>query len=160
MFGTYNPQSQLERWKKIRQDADLEIQRLTQPPAAINQNFNIVAPSQNDFDARFINSYDEVKNTTINKNTIFMDKNQPMFYMKMTDGDVKAYKFEEIKVLDEKDRKIQELENKINELMKGYRNYGESNTKSYTYENEQSVNTINDMQQSTTNGKRDDKKKS
>ena len=89
-----------------------------------------------------------------------MDKNQPMFYMKMTDGDVKAYKFEEIKVLDEKDRKIQELENKIDELMKGYRNYGESNTKSYTYENEQSVNTINDMQQSTTNGKRDDKKKS
>ena len=57
MFGMYgNPQSQLERWTKIRQDADAEIQRLTHAPAAINQNFNIVAPTVNDFDAKFIDS--------------------------------------------------------------------------------------------------------
>lgn len=162
MFGMYgNPQSQLERWTKIRQDADAEIQRLTHAPAAINQNFNIVAPSVNDFDAKFIDSYDEVKKAEVTRNTIFMNTSEPVFYMKMVDGEIKSYKFEEIVIMDERDRKIMELENKLNELMKGRDLHGESTNESYE-ENirEQSSDRINVLQESSTNGSKYDKKKS
>lgn len=162
MFGMYgNPQSQLERWTKIRQDADAEIQRLTHAPAAINQNFNIVAPSVNDFDAKFIDSYDEVKKAEVTRNTIFMNTSEPVFYMKMVDGEIKSYKFEEIVIMDERDRKIMELENKLNELMKGRDLHGESANESYE-ENirEQSSDRINVLQESSTNGSKYDKKKS
>lgn len=162
MFGMYgNPQSQLERWTKIRQDADAEIQRLTHAPAAINQNFNIVAPSVNDFDAKFIDSYDEVKKAEVTRNTIFMNTSEPVFYMKMVDGEIKSYKFEEIVIMDERDRKIMELENKLNELMKGRDLHGESANESYE-ENirEQPSDRINVLQESSTNGSKYDKKKS
>lgn len=162
MFGMYgNPQSQLERWTKIRQDADAEIQRLTHAPAAINQNFNIVAPSVNDFDAKFIDSYDEVKKAEVTRNTIFMNTSEPVFYMKMVDGEIKSYKFEEIVIMDERDRKIMELENKLNELMKGRDLHGESANESYE-ENirEQSSDRINVLQESSTNGSKYNKKKS
>lgn len=162
MFGMYgNPQSQLERWTKIRQDADAEIQRLTHAPAAINQNFNIVAPSVNDFDAKFIDSYDEVKKAEVARNTIFMNTSEPIFYMKMVDGEIKSYKFEEIIIMDERDRKIMELENKLNELMKGRESYGKSIDESYEENNrEQSTDRINVLQESSTNGSKYDKKKS
>ena len=162
MFGMYgNPQSQLERWTKIRQDADAEIQRLTHAPAAINQNFNIVAPSVNDFDAKFIDNYDEVKKAEVTRNTIFMNTSEPIFYMKMVDGEIKSYKFEEIIIMDERDRKIMELENKINELMKGRESYGKSVDESYEEDSrEQSINGIDDVQKSSTNGSKYDKKKS
>ena len=162
MFGMYsNPQSQLERWTKIRQDADAEIQRLTHAPAAINQNFNIVAPSVNDFDAKFIDSYDEVKKAEVTRNTIFMNTSEPIFYMKMVDGEIKSYKFEEIIIMDERDRKIMELENKLNELMKGRESYGKSINESYEEDSrEQSINRINVLQESSTDGSKHDKKKS
>ena len=162
MFGMYgNPQSQLERWTKIRQDADAEIQRLTHAPAAINQNFNIVAPSVNDFDAKFIDNYDEVKKAEVTRNTIFMNTSEPIFYMKMVDGEIKSYKFEEIIIMDERDRKIMELENKLNELMKGRESYGKSVDESYEEDSrEQSINGIDDVQKSSTNGSKYDKKKS
>lgn len=162
MFGMYgNPQSQLERWTKIRQDADAEIQRLTHAPAAINQNFNIVAPSVNDFDAKFIDSYEDVKKAEVTRNTIFMNTSEPVFYMKMVDGEIKSYKFEEIVIMDERDKKIMELENKLNELMKGRESYGKSINESYEESyGEQSVNRINVLQESSTDGSKHDKKKS
>ena len=162
MFGMYsNPQSQLERWTKIRQDADAEIQRLTHVPAAINQNFNIVAPSVNDFDAKFIDNYDEVKKAEVTRNTIFMNTSEPIFYMKMVEGEIKSYKFEEIVIMDERDRKIMELENKLNELMKGRESYGKSVDESYEEDSrEQPVNRINVLQESSTDGSKHDKKKS
>ena len=163
MFGIYgnNPQSQLERWTKIRQDADAEIQRLTHAPAAINQNFNIVAPSVNDFDAKFIDSYEEVKKAEVTRNTIFMNTSEPIFYMKMVDGEIKSYKFEEIVILDERDKKMMELENKINELMKGRETYVKSIDESYEEDaKQQSANRINVLQESSTNGSTNDKKKS
>lgn len=162
MFGMYgNPQSQLERWTKIRQDADAEIQRLTHAPAAINQNFNIVAPSVNDFDAKFIDSYDEVKKAEVTRNTIFMNTSEPIFYMKMVDGEIKSYKFEEIIIMDERDRKIMELENKLNELMKGRESYGKSINESYEEDSrEQPIDRTNVLQESSTDGSKHDKKKS
>lgn len=162
MFGMYgNPQSQLERWTKIRQDADAEIQRLTHAPAAINQNFNIVAPSVNDFDAKFTDSYEEVKKTEVTRNTIFMNTLEPIFYMKTVDGEIKSYKFEEIVIMDERDRKIMELENKLNELMKGRESDVKSTNESYDKDDrEQSIDRVNVLQESTANGSKHDKKKS
>ena len=162
MFNMYgNPQSQLERWTKIKQDAENEIQRLTHPPAAINQNFNIVAPSVNDFDAKFIDSYEDVKKAEVSRNTIFMNTSEPIFYMKMVDGEIKCYRFEEIVILDERDKKILELERKIDELMKGRGNNGESINESYEETNwQQSINANDDVEESSTNGSRYDKKKS
>ena len=163
MFGLYNtPQSQLERWTKIKQDAENEINRLTQPQAAINQNFNIVAPTQNDFDAKFIDSYEQVKKQDVSRNTIFMNTNEPVFYMKMTDGEIKSYRFEEIKILDEKDKKILELEKKIDLLMKeGVSNNGKSYIKHDEQPTiEQSSDSNDVFEESATNGSKHDKKKS
>src|SRR5699024_10322222 len=75
-----------------------------------------------DIPARWVDSYDDVKNSNVYVATIFMDKNKSKFYIKDETGSIKSYEFNEVEELDEKDLKIRELENRLKELEGGIAN--------------------------------------
>ena len=78
-----------------------------QPPIQniINQGTNV------EFEAREITGED-VKNILIQRRTLFVDETNKKIYIKEVDGRI-SKEYDIIVPLDEKDKKIQELENKL-----------------------------------------------
>lgn len=96
---------------------------------AINQTFQLSNPqSLNDFDGKYVTGIDEVKNTLAIKNTLFLNKEMNLLWLKDVSGNIKSYTLTEIIELDEKDKKIQELEKQLNE-MKGMMENVKSNVR-------------------------------
>lgn len=96
---------------------------------AINQTFQLSNPqSLNDFDGKYVTGIDEVKNTLAIKNTLFVNKEMNLLWLKDVSGNIKSYTLTEIIELDEKDKKIQELEKQLNE-MKGMMENVKSNVR-------------------------------
>lgn len=113
----YNPQDQIRRLKLMRNNIDDQIshwQNMPQQPT-IQQNF-ITTPIMNDFDARWVNGIDDVRNATVTKETIFMERENCIFHIKTPTNEIKSFSFQEYVYLDEKDKKIKELEEKLNRL--------------------------------------------
>lgn len=95
----------------------MQIPNSTTP--AINQTFQLAnTNNMNDFDGKYANSIDEVKNTLALKNMLFVNKEMNTLWFKDISGNIKSYTLTEIVELDEKDKKIIELEKEI-ENMKG-----------------------------------------
>ena len=110
----YNTQEQIQRLRRMRNDIDNQImqwQNITQQPT-IQQNF-ITTPVTNDFDARWVNGMEDVKNANVTKETIFMERENSIFHIKTPQNEIKSFSFQEYVYLDEKDKKIKELEEKI-----------------------------------------------
>lgn len=129
----YNQQAQIQRLQKMRDEITEQLAGMQQPQ--IQQNFIAQPVQQSEIPARWANSYEEVKGTIVYTATIFMDKNNAKFYIKDETGSIKTYEFNELIELDEKDIKIQQLENKIKELEGGVANgksIDEPNGKSVT----------------------------
>lgn len=103
----------------IRQKAMIEqqLQQLNQvPPININNQFSQPQlPQSNNFDfnGKWVSNENEARQT-VNNNLplILFDKENPLFYMKGTDGTLKKYSFQEITETQE----TNQLENKVNEL--------------------------------------------
>jgi len=82
-----------------------------QPPV---QNI-INTSNSSDIDVRFLNPNDDVANILITKRTLFIDENKAEIKLKELNGEIsKSYQI--IIPKDEKDLKIEELENKLKEL--------------------------------------------
>lgn len=110
----YNTQEQIQRLRRMRNDIDNQImqwQNIPQQPT-IQQNF-ITTPVTNDFDARWVNGMEDVKNANVAKETIFMERENSIFHIKTPQNEIKSFSFQEYVYLDEKDKKIKELEEKI-----------------------------------------------
>lgn len=116
----YNNQAQLQRLQKMRDDITEQINQMSQmgqPVPQIQQTFiTPQAQGGTEIQARWADSYDAVKATTVYTATLFMDRSKSKFYLKGAEGDIKSYEFHEVEELDEKDLKIRELENRIKEL--------------------------------------------
>ena len=84
-------------------------------PTSINQTFQL-NPNQNVM--RFVNNIDDVKNTLVFGDTFFIDKDFTTLWRKDATGQIKTYTLEEVIEQDDKDRKISELEAKIEALEK------------------------------------------
>lgn len=82
-----------------------------QPPVQ-----NIINTSGNaEYDVKFLNQNEDIANIIISKKTIFIDENNSKISIKEVDGSIsKVYNI--IVPKDEKDLKIEELENKLKEL--------------------------------------------
>lgn len=94
-----------------------QIQQQQQQPQQIpqvTQNFQL-APTQNqsDFDGKYANNIDEVKNTLALKNTFFVNKDMSILWFKNTGGEIKTYSLQEIVEIDPKDKEIAELKQQI-----------------------------------------------
>lgn len=127
MYPVYgNPnQFYLQDLQNMRDKIDNQMRQLNQNamqsnnPPAINQTFQL-APNQTnqDLEAKYATNTDEVKNTLVMKTGIFTNKDFSTIWIKDITGNIRTFSTQEVIELDEKDKKILELEKQI-ENMKG-----------------------------------------
>lgn len=102
--------NQLERQKD---NIDNLLQQYSQPTPVQN-----IINTGSDFEARFIKDED-VSNIPVMKKTLFIDEQNKKISIKELDGTI-SKEYEIVVPLDEKDKKILELENKIKEMESKY----------------------------------------
>ena len=83
--------------------------------------------NSSDTDVKFLNPEDDIKNIIITKKTLFIDENNHKISIKETDGSI-SKSYDIIVPKDEKDLKIEELENKIIELEEKLNGQSTNNT--------------------------------
>lgn len=122
--GMYMPSvdrinKQIEDLQNLKNQMQNPMQMPNSTTPAINQTFQLAnTNNMNDFDGKYANNIDEVKNTLALKNMLFVNKEMNILWLKDVTGNIKSYTLTEIVELDEKDKKIIELEKQI-ESMKG-----------------------------------------
>lgn len=137
MFNNFNQEQYIRNLQNIKNETEQRLQQAMQyqniPPntPSINQTFQL-APNQynsnNDYDAKTAKSVDDIKNTLAMKTTLFLNDNKDTLWIKDVNGNVKTYTLQEVIELDEKDKKILELQKQIDEL-KGEIANGKNDTK-------------------------------
>ena len=68
--------------------------------------------------ALFSNNEEQVKKELVFADTLFVNKDYTLMWLKNTSGSIKTYELNEVIELDEKDRKIADLEAKLDKLVK------------------------------------------
>lgn len=130
MYNNYpvygNSQMYMQDLQNMRDRIDMQMRQMqqTQTPnqgqqtPSINQTFQLSNPQQNanDFDGKYTNNIDEVKNTLTLKNTLFVNKEMNTLWLKDTAGNIKTYSLTEVIELDEKDKMIIDLQKQIEDL--------------------------------------------
>lgn len=120
MFNPYNNQMYMNDLQNMRDriDRQLQMANQNQPQSTpITQNFQL-APSQNNNGIKYVNSIDDVKKELVFVDTLFVNKEYTQLWHKNASGEIKTYELREIIEKDEKDLKIEQLEAKINMLVK------------------------------------------
>jgi hypothetical protein len=95
------------------------INQYSQPPV---QN---IINTGTDFEARILKENEQVENILINKRTMFLDETNKKLYVKEVDGSI-SKEYEIIIPLDEKDKKILDLETKLKEMESRINEYSKS----------------------------------
>ena len=122
--GMYMPSvdrinKQIEDLQNLKSQMQNPMQMPNSATPAINQTFQLAnTNNMHDFDGKYANNVDEVKNTLALRNMLFVNKEMNILWLKDVTGNIKSYTLTEIVELDEKDKKIIELEKQI-ENMKG-----------------------------------------
>lgn len=126
-----NPQQEINKLLAMQGEINNQIARWREMPQipTIQQNF-ITANAINDFDARWVDNIEDVKNTPVTKDTLFMERNDAIFHIKTSNGEIKSFSFQEFIYLDEKDKKIQKLEEELNKLKNRLDEGGDTDGKS------------------------------
>lgn len=118
-----NPMA-LNELQAMKNRIDQQIMQYQQPmqqqnPTPITQNFQL-APNtnstNNDFDGKFANDVEVVKNTLAIKDTLFINKDYSLLWIKDAIGNIRSYTLNEIIEKDEKDIEIDKLKDEIKEL--------------------------------------------
>ena len=144
MYNPYSNQMYMQDLQGLRDRIDRQMQMANQnqpQTTPITQNFQL-APNQNN-GIKYVNSIDDVRKELVFADTLFVNKEYTQLWLKNASGEVKTYELKEIIELDEKDRKIADLEAKIDMLIK------EKENEQYVSEN---VNGTTSSKKST-NGK-------
>lgn len=117
----YNPyqelQSMRDRIDKTMQQYQQQNQHVQQQPTNLTQNFQL-APmqQQNDLQARYVNNVDEVKNTFVMREGLFVNKEKNLLWIKDINGNIKSYSLTEIIESDPKDIEINQLKKEIEDM--------------------------------------------
>lgn len=116
-YGMFNPQNEIDKWNRIKNDAERELNRIKEQmqPVPVQNNIYTNAPNKYDFNGVY-GGENEMNNTLIDKRTFFYDKANNKLYIKEVNGEYELYNLEKVIILDDKDLKIQELSNEIKEL--------------------------------------------
>lgn len=110
----FNPnQSMLNQLMRQKDNIENMINQYSQPQQPIQNIINTVTSTE--FEARILNENEEVENILINKRTMFLDKTNKRLVIKELDGSI-SEQYEIVIPLDEKDKKILELENKLKDM--------------------------------------------
>lgn len=133
-FGFSN-QSMLNQLFRQKDNIENLISQYSQPQAPVQNIIN--TSNSTDFEARILKENEQIENILINKRTMFLDETNKKLTIKELDGTI-SKEYEIVIPLDEKDKKILELENKLKE-MEG------------KYEHSKSPSTNNKQQKSVSN---------
>lgn len=113
----------LQEMQNLRERIDKQIAQMQNPQPfmpqpQIQQTFQLNNPQQNltDFDGKYTEGLDDVSNTLVLKNTLFLTKDMSTMWLKDVTGNVKKYSLNEIVEKDEKDLKIDELTKQIEDM--------------------------------------------
>lgn len=116
----YSNQNMLNQLLRQKDNVENLISQYTQPQQPIQNIIN----TGTDFEARILKDDEEVSNIFINKRTMFLDKKNKKLLIKELDGKI-SEEYEIIIPLDEKDKKILELEKKLKEMEGKVNEYSE-----------------------------------
>lgn len=121
MYNPYNQNMYMQDLQNMRDRIDRQMQQISQPQnnhqAPITQNFQI-APNQNTNGIKYVDNEEQVKKELVFADTLFVNKDYTLMWLKNTSGSIKTYELNEVIELDEKDRKIADLEAKLDKLVK------------------------------------------
>jgi len=115
----YNPyiqdlQNMRERIDRTMQQYQQQNQNVPQQP--ITQNFQLAPVQQSELQAKYVNSIDDVRNTFVVREGLFVNKEMNTLWVKNINGDIKTYSLAEIIEIDPKDKEISELKNEIKSM--------------------------------------------
>lgn len=120
----YNPQVSLDRinaqiseLEKMRSQVQQIPNQMQQP--SINQTFQLTPNNQNSI--KYVNSVEEVQKELVFADSVFLNKDMNVMWLKNAKGEIKAYGLTEIIEKDQKDLIIEDLMAQIQEL-KGVNN--------------------------------------
>jgi len=120
----YNPQVSLDRinaqiseLEKMRNQVQQMPNQMQQP--SINQTFQLTPNNQNSI--KYVNSVEEVQKELVFADSVFLNKDMNVMWLKNAKGEIKAYGLTEIIEKDQKDLIIEDLMAQIQEL-KGVNN--------------------------------------
>lgn len=113
----YNPymqdlQSMRERIDRTMQQYQQNQSQMQQQPQ-IHQNFQLAPVQQNELEARYVNSIDEVKNIFVMREGLFVNRDMTTLWVKNISGDIKTYNLNEVIEIDPKDAEINSLKSEI-----------------------------------------------
>lgn len=93
-----------------KESIDNLINQYSQPPVQ-----NIINTNASEIEARIIGVNDDISNIAVTRKTVFVDESRKKVTIKEVDGTI-SKEYEIIVPLDEKDKKILELENRLKEM--------------------------------------------
>jgi hypothetical protein len=96
-----------------KENIDNLISQYSQPPVQ-----NIITTGV-EMEAKYLGKDDDISNIAVTRKTIFIDEFNKKVQVKEIDGTI-SKEYEIVVPLDEKDKKILELEQKIKEMENGY----------------------------------------
>jgi len=108
----YNGANMINQLYRQKDNIENMIAQYSQQPPV--QNI-INAAGGSDIDVKFLNQNEDIANIIISKKTLFIDEKNNKISMKEVDGSI-SKSYDIIVPKDEKDLKIEELENKLKEL--------------------------------------------
>lgn len=114
----YNPYMQDLQNMRDRIDRTMQQyqnQNTSQQPQ-IHQNFQIAPVQQSELEAKYVNNIDDVKNTFVMREGVFINRDLSTLWIKNVSGEIKTYSLAEVIETDPKDVEISELKNEIANL--------------------------------------------
>lgn len=123
-FNPYNNlymqemQSMKDRIDKQMQQYQQSQNQFMQQQPQIQQTFQLSNPNQNmnDFDGRYAETIDEVKNTLVYKNSLFLTKDMNKMWFKDAGGNIRIFNLQEEIQVDENIAEINDLKKEVGEL--------------------------------------------
>ena len=120
MYNNFSQEQYIRSLQNLKNETEQRLQQAMQyQPAAINQTFQLAPSSQytnNEYDGIKAKNIDEVRNTLALRDTLFINDEKDTLWLKDASGNIKTYNLQEVIELDEKDKKIYELQKQIDEL--------------------------------------------
>ena len=110
MYG-FNNQGMLNQLMRQKDNIDNLINQYSQPQQPIQNIIN----TGTDFEARILKDGEQIENILISKKTMFLDEANKRLVVKEVDGTI-SKEYEVVVPLDEKDKKILELESRLKEM--------------------------------------------
>lgn len=117
--------NQIAELEKLKSQMQARQQQAVQQPTNLTQNFSL-APTQTQSGVRYVNGVEDVRKELVFGDTPFFDRDYTLLWVKNAKGEIKSYELKEIIEKDDKDLYIEQLEGKLNDLMKELENNAKS----------------------------------